>query len=122
SSDVCSSDLRPPMSIYLQTVLGYMFGKGAKTTFDIGGLTVDWGAFIVVAVLATLLAVGTKLSSRVSMVITGIKVAVVLFVIILGIFYIKAANYTPFVPTGVSAAAGGESGVNQSLFSLLAGG
>ena len=73
-------------SIYLQTVLGYMFGKGAKTTFDIGGLTVDWGAFIVVAVLATLLAVGTKLSSRVSMVITGIKVAVVLFVIILGIF------------------------------------
>jgi len=109
-------------SIYLQTVLGYMFGKGAKTTFDIGGLTVDWGAFIVVAVLATLLAVGTKLSSRVSMVITGIKVAVVLFVIILGIFYIKAANYTPFVPTGESAAAGGESGVNQSLFSLLAGG
>src|SRR5690349_24985036 len=34
-------------SIYLQTVLGYMFGKGAKTTFDIGGLTVDWGAVIV---------------------------------------------------------------------------
>jgi APA family basic amino acid/polyamine antiporter len=108
-------------SIYLQTVLGYLFGKGAKTTFDVGSLTIDWGAFVVVAILATLLAVGTKLSSRVSMVITGIKVAVVLFVIVLGIFYVKAANYTPFIPPGQSGAAG-ESGVNQSLFSLLAGG
>ena len=108
-------------SVYLETVLGYLFGKGTKTTFDIGGLTVDWGALIVVLALATLLVIGTKLSSRVSMVITGIKVAVVLFVIILGFFYIKGANYTPYIPPGETGGAG-QTGVDQSLFSLIAGG
>ncbi|QRP47266.1 amino acid permease [Amycolatopsis sp. FDAARGOS 1241] len=108
-------------SVYLETVLGYLFGEGAKTSVDLGWVTIDWGALVVVLVLATLLTVGTKLSSRFSMVITGIKVAVVLFVIILGIFYVKGANYTPFIPEGKSGDVG-ESGVDQSLFSLVAGG
>ncbi|MFL6144444.1 MAG: amino acid permease [Labedaea sp.] len=108
-------------SVYLQTVLGYLFGDGARTTFTLGGLTVDWGALVLVAVLATLLVLGTKLSSRVSLVITSIKVAIVLFVILLGAFYIKAANYRPFIPPATSGSAG-QSGVEQSLFSLLAGG
>ncbi|MFE0024638.1 amino acid permease [Amycolatopsis sp. NPDC059021] len=108
-------------SLYLETVLGYLFGKGTKTSFDLGGLTVDWGALIVVAALAMLLALGTKLSSRFSMVITGIKVAVVLFVIVLGFFYIKGANYQPFVPPGTTGASA-ETGVDQSLFSHLVGG
>jgi basic amino acid/polyamine antiporter, APA family len=45
----------------------------------------------------------------------------VLFVILLGLFYVKAANYSPFVPPGES----GESsatGVDQTVFSWLAGG
>ncbi|WP_410653886.1 amino acid permease [Amycolatopsis sp. lyj-112] len=108
-------------SAYLETVLSYIFGKGTKTTFEIGGVPVDWGALIVVLVLATLLAVGTKLSSRFSMVITGIKVAVVLFVIVLGIFYIKAANYSPFIPEAQTGAESSATGVDQSLFSVLAG-
>ncbi len=108
-------------SAYLETVLSYIFGKGTKTTFEIGGVPVDWGALIVVLVLVTLLAVGTKLSSRFSMVITGIKVAVVLFVIVLGIFYIKAANYTPFIPEAQSGAESAATGVDQSLFSVFAG-
>ncbi|MFK0245090.1 amino acid permease [Amycolatopsis azurea] len=108
-------------SAYLETVLSYIFGKGTKTTFEVGGVPVDWGALIVVLVLATLLAVGTKLSSRFSMVITGIKVAVVLFVIVLGIFYIKGSNYTPFIPDAQSGAEAGATGVDQSLFSVFAG-
>jgi len=108
-------------SAYLETVLSYIFGKGTKTTFEIGGVPVDWGALIVVLVLATLLAVGTKLSSRFSMVITGIKVAVVLFVIVLGIFYIKGSNYSPFIPEAQSGAESGATGVDQSLFSVFAG-
>ncbi|MFI9454968.1 amino acid permease [Amycolatopsis sp. NPDC052450] len=109
-------------SAYLETVLSYIFGKGTKTTFELGPIPVDWGALLVVLVLATLLAVGTKLSSRFSMVITAIKVAVVLFVIVLGIFYIKASNYTPFIPEAESAAESASTGVDQSLFSLFAGG
>jgi APA family basic amino acid/polyamine antiporter len=108
-------------SVYLETVLGYLFGDGAKTTFSLGGLEVDWGALVLVVVLATVLAIGTKLSSRVSMVITAVKVLIVLFVIVLGIFYIKGANYHPFIPPGADSGSG-ESGVNQSLFSVLAGG
>ncbi|KZB87665.1 amino acid permease [Amycolatopsis regifaucium] len=109
-------------SAYLETVLSYIFGKGTKTTFEIGPVPVDWGALLVVLVLATLLAVGTKLSSRFSMVITGIKVAVVLFVIVLGIFYIKGSNYTPFIPDAQPAGESASTGVDQSLFSLVAGG
>ncbi len=109
-------------SAYLETVLSYIFGKGTKTTFEIGPVPVDWGALLVVLVLATLLAVGTKLSSRFSMVITGIKVAVVLFVIVLGIFYIKGSNYSPFVPEAQSAGESASTGVDQSLFSVIAGG
>ncbi|NIH87316.1 APC family permease [Amycolatopsis granulosa] len=108
-------------SVYLETVLGYIFGKGTKTTFEIGSLTIDWGALVLVAVLAMVLAFGTKLSSRVSMVITAIKVGIVLFVIVLGLFYIKGANYSPYVPPA-STGGSGQSGVDQSLFSLIAGG
>src|SRR5213079_739218 len=102
------------------TVLGYLFGDGVESTFAVGGLTVDWGAAVLVIVLTALLVLGTKLSSRVSLVITTIKVAIVLLVILLGVFYIKAANYSPFVPP--PATGSGSSGVEQSLFSLLAGG
>jgi basic amino acid/polyamine antiporter, APA family len=108
-------------SVYLGTVLGFLAGGDVATTFRIGGLTVDWGALVLVVVLTTLLALGTKLSSRVSLVITTIKVAIVLFVILLGLFFIKAANYHPYVPPGSSGSAS-KSGIEQSLFSLLAGG
>ncbi|MBN6034510.1 APC family permease [Amycolatopsis sp. 195334CR] len=108
-------------SVYLETVLGYIFGEGARTTFDLGGMTVDWGALILVLALATVLTLGTKLSSRVSMVITGIKVAVVLFVVVLGFFYVKGSNYSPFVPPSQPGGEG-QTGVEQSLFSALLGG
>ncbi len=108
-------------SEYLRTVLGYLFGDGVTTTFDVGGLTVNWGALLLIVVLTVLLAAGTKLSSRVSMVITGIKVAIVLFVIVLGLFYVKGSNYHPFVPPGESGASS-STGVDQTLFSWLAGG
>jgi APA family basic amino acid/polyamine antiporter len=108
-------------SEYLKTVLAYLFGDGVTTSFDVGPVTVNWGALLLVAVLTFLLAAGTKLSSRVSMVITGIKVVIVLFVIVFGFFFIKAANYRPFIPpaeTGGSAS----TGVDQTVFSWLAGG
>jgi basic amino acid/polyamine antiporter, APA family len=108
-------------SAYLQVVLGYIFGEGVSTTTTIAGLYVDWGALLLVIVLAVLLTIGTKLSSRVSLVITGIKVAIVLFVIFFGLSFVKADNYAPFVPDP-STTSTASSGVDQSLFSLLAGG
>ena len=102
-------------SSYLGTVFGFAGG-----TVEIGSLTLDWGALLIVAVVATLLAFGTKLSSHFSAVVTAIKVSVVLLVVIVGAFSIKAVNYTPFIPPQESGEASG-TGLDQSVFSLLTG-
>ncbi|GAS91787.1 amino acid permease [Mycolicibacterium brisbanense] len=101
-------------SSYLGTVFG--FGGG---TLSIGGFEVDWGALLIVAVVTLLLARGTKLSAEVSLVITVIKVSVVLLVVVVGAFYIKPQNYSPFIPPAEAGTGG--SGADQSLFSLISG-
>jgi basic amino acid/polyamine antiporter, APA family len=108
-------------SEYLATVLGLVFGAEVPTTLHLGPVRLDWGALLLVVVLTVLLALGTKLSSRVSLVFTTIKVVIVLLVIVLGIGYINTANYSPYIPP---AAVGGEvaSGLHQSLLSLFGGG
>ncbi|WP_026454165.1 APC family permease [Saccharomonospora iraqiensis] len=108
-------------SIYLEDVLSTLFGTQMSTTVALGGVDLDWGSVLLVAILATLLTLGTKLSSRFSLVITAVKVTIILLVIVLGLAYITPDNYTPFIPPAES---GGEAGggVDQSLFSLLAGG
>src|SRR4051794_10923449 len=81
-------------SLYLGQVLGLIVGGEVSTSVPLGGFfSFDWGALLLVVVLTTLLYLGTKLSSRVSFVITGIKVAIVLLVVVVGLFYVKAANY-----------------------------
>jgi APA family basic amino acid/polyamine antiporter len=101
-------------SSYLGSVFGFAGG-----TVKLGSVDLDWGALLIVAALAILLGLGTKLSSRFSQVITAIKVSVVVLVVVVGAFYIKSANYSPFIPkpeTGHDA-----EGVNQSVLSLLTG-
>ena len=51
--------------------------------------------------------------------VTAIKVAVVVLVIVVGAFYIKAANYSPFIPPAEPTAGG--TGIDQSLLSLFTG-
>ena len=101
-------------SSYLGTVFGF-----ASSTVKFGSLTLDWGALLIVGLVATLLAWGTKLSSQFSIVVTTIKVLVVVLVIVVGAFYIKTANYSPFIPPPETDRSG--SGINQSLLSLLTG-
>ena len=57
--------------------------------------------------LTVLLCFGIRVSSRVNLVIVAIKVAIVLLVIVAGIFYIKGSNYHPFVPPSGSPSAPG---------------
>jgi APA family basic amino acid/polyamine antiporter len=101
-------------SSYLGTVFGF-----ASSTVKFGSLALDWGAVLIVALVAGLLAWGTKLSSQFSIVVTTVKVLVVLLVIIVGAFYVKAANYSPFIPPPETDRSG--SGADQSLLSLLTG-
>src|SRR5271167_397147 len=62
-------------SSYLGSVFGFAGG-----TVRLGSVNFDWGALLIVAGVSMLIALGTKVSSRFSAVITAIKVAVVLLV------------------------------------------
>ncbi|HUH70752.1 MAG TPA: amino acid permease [Mycobacterium sp.] len=98
--------------------LGTVFGFGGGTT-NFGSVQLDWGALLIVSLVATLIALGTKLSSRFSAVVTGIKVSVVVLVVVVGAFYIKGSNYSPFIP---KPEAGHDArGIDQSVLSLLTG-
>ncbi len=63
-------------------------------------------AVLIALVVMGILIAGIKLSSVVNQVVVAIKLAVVAAVIIGGIGYISADNYTPFIPPSASPAAG----------------
>ncbi len=67
-----------------------------------GGTDETWGfnlpATLLVLGLTAILVFGVKLSSRFTAVIVAVKVTSVLLVIFAGLFFIKADNYTPFIP------------------------
>lgn len=111
---VASAVVAKGWSSYLGTVFGFGGGIG-----DFAGLSVDWGALLIIVFVTVLLVIGTKLSAHFSLAITIIKVSVVLLVVVVGAFYIKAANYTPFIPPNEAGESAG--GADQSLFSLLTG-
>ncbi len=75
-------------------------------------------AALLVLAITALLCFGIKVSTRVNMVIVAIKLTVVLLVIVAGVFYVKGANLTPFVPaSGSPPAPGGD--VTTSLIQDL---
>lgn len=57
-------------------------------------------AFLIVILLTGLLVIGIRESARFNAVVVTLKVAVVLFVIIAGLFWIKPENWSPFFPFG----------------------
>jgi APA family basic amino acid/polyamine antiporter len=82
---------------YLNQLLGDL---GIPLPESIAGETARFNipAIFIALLMTGVLMLGIKLSSRVTSVIVAIKVAIVLLVIVVGIFYVKAANYTPFLP------------------------
>ena len=78
------------------TIPGWAYGEGH-----------DLVAAAIVLILTAVLCVGIKISSQVNFVFVVIKVAIVLFVIVAGLFFIKMSNYSPFVPPSGSPAASG---------------
>ncbi|MDJ0316941.1 MULTISPECIES: amino acid permease [Arthrobacter] len=91
------------------------------SNFAVGPLTVFWGPLVVVAVFTFVLVMGTKLAARINNVFTLIKIGIVLFVIVVGFFYVKVENYQPFMPPSEPAAATDTSWQLQPFLSLLTG-
>ncbi|WP_438804566.1 APC family permease [Nocardia alni] len=98
--------------------LGNVMGSHSPVA-QFGSVSFDWGSVLLIAVLTVLLAIGTKVSSRVSAVAVAIKLAVIAVVVVVGLYYFKASNLKPFIPPPQSASGG--SGVHRTLFELLTG-
>src|SRR5579884_3768618 len=58
-------------------------------------------AFLIILVMTALLILGTSESTKVNNVIVTIKLAVIVFFIVVGFGHVNPANWTPFLPFGV---------------------
>ncbi|WP_067965259.1 amino acid permease [Nocardiopsis trehalosi] len=94
---------------------------GVPTTIEVAGWPVNIGAMFIVLVLGVLGVLGTKLSGRVSAVIVAIKVGIVLLIICVGVFYIRVANWTPFIPEAIDRPAATDSIGHTPLTQVLLG-
>jgi APA family basic amino acid/polyamine antiporter len=63
-----------------------------------GGASVNLPALVIVWFVTWILVKGIKEAASANNMIVILKVAVILFVIIMGAFYIDVANWTPFIP------------------------
>src|ERR671933_1320433 len=103
---------------YLNQLLGDL-GIPLPTSIAGEEATVNIPAIVIALVMTGVLMLGIKLSSRVTSVIVAIKIVIVLLVIVVGLFYVKAANYTPFVPPAQPGEKG--SGLTAPLIQLISG-
>ncbi|WP_018656738.1 amino acid permease [Actinomadura flavalba] len=83
------------------------------------GGVVNIPAILLVLLVTVLLVIGTKVSSRVNAIVVAIKVSVVLLVIVAGLFFLKADNYTPFIPP--SQPSESTEGIHAPLLQVLFG-
>ncbi|MFL0195424.1 amino acid permease [Clostridium sp. WILCCON 0269] len=79
--------------------LGIQLPKAiTKAPFE-GGV-INLPAVLILVVITAILVIGVKQSATTNNVIVGIKLAVVLLFIILGVGHVKPANWHPFMPYG----------------------
>lgn len=83
--------------------------------------SINLGAMAIALVLGIVAMIGAKESARVTNVLVVIKVAVCIFVIAVGAFFIKVANYHPFIPESTPLS-GSASGLESSLIQSITGG
>lgn len=101
-----------------------LIGWNINTNIAIGSFNFDVAPLIIVAFFTALLMLGTKIGARVDGALTVLKIAIVLFVVVVGFFYIKADNFTPFIPPSEPAASsdsGVSAVVNQPLWQWATG-
>src|SRR3954470_1650055 len=81
---------------------------------------VNVGAMGIVFVLGIIAVVGIRESARVTNALVMVKVAICVFIVVAGLFFIRGSNLTPFVPPSQPAAAG-TSGLKQPLAHVIFG-
>ncbi|MEV4758650.1 amino acid permease [Micromonospora sp. NPDC049559] len=101
---------------YLAELLGL-----PATWFGEEGSVVNVGAILITLVLGTIATLGIRQSSRLTNLLVAVKVAICVFVVVAGLFFVKAANLTPFVPPAKPVEDGGGAGLTQPLTQALFG-
>lgn len=81
---------------------------------------VNLGAVAIALVLGIIAAVGIRESKLVTNALVVTKVSICVFVVVFGIFFVKAANYRPFIPPSKPDTSG-ESGLAQPLWQWVTG-
>jgi APA family basic amino acid/polyamine antiporter len=64
------------------------------------GAIINLPALLVVLGITAILYVGVQESARINSIIVGVKLFAVMVVIVVGVFFIKPANWSPFLPLG----------------------
>lgn len=118
---LASSALATSFSDYLAIVLeGTPFAiPDAVQNTDKGVLNLPAG--LLVLALTVVLVIGIKLSSRINQVITFIKIAGVLLVVVVGCFFINVSNWTPFIPPSQGSEGSVDSVMHAPLVQTLLG-
>jgi APA family basic amino acid/polyamine antiporter len=81
--------------------------------------TVNVGAALIVVVLTAVAALGIRESARVTGVLVIVKVAICVFVVVVGAWFVRGANLTPFIPP--ARPSHGATGLQQPLVQWVAG-
>jgi APA family basic amino acid/polyamine antiporter len=105
-------------SAYLASLLDTM---GISLPASISGeeAVVNVPAILIVLLLTGVVLAGIKISSTLNAVMTTIKLGVVLFVIVAGLFFVKGSNYSPFIPE--REAAPSREGLDQPVIEAILG-
>jgi basic amino acid/polyamine antiporter, APA family len=85
----------------LKGALGIVIPKSLTASPFAGGI-INLPAFLIILLITVLLIVGTSETSKVNNVIVAIKLAVIVFFLIVGFGHINPANWTPFLPFGAN--------------------
>jgi APA family basic amino acid/polyamine antiporter len=114
------------ISGYFNDLLGFLHLKlplwmsGAPGTEPVGvpsgSYRIDLFAALLCLLIAFVLNRGMRSAARVETGLVYVKLAIVLLVIVVGVFHIKAGNYTPFAPFGLSGAFAGAATVFFAVF------
>ena len=82
---------------------GLKLPKAITGSFDPAhGTYVNIVAILIVCLIAWIIDEGLKTSVRLNNIIVAVKLAIIVIFLLVGSFYVKPANWTPFAPFGVS--------------------